>query len=79
MSNSTGLTIQETQAYIDAIMREDFNAPKLLPIRIAEQLVATMKREDNLRHALHIISKSRSFEVMTAERALASEYSDNRD
>lgn len=49
---SKDLTIQETQAYIDAIVREDFDAPKLLPIRIAEQLVATMQREAKLREAL---------------------------
>lgn len=39
----TDLTIEELQAYRDAIVGEDYDAPKLLPIRITEQLIATMQ------------------------------------
>ena|ERR1700722_5908257 len=58
----TDLTIPELQAYINAIICEDFNAPRLLPIRIAEQLVETMQRkqqalqrEAKLRKALRLM------------------------
>lgn len=46
------LTIEELQAYVDAIVGKDFDAPKLLPIRIAEQTIATMQLEANLRAQL---------------------------
>lgn len=49
----TVLTIQELQAYIDAIVGEDSTVPKLLPIRIAEQLIATMRREAELIAAIN--------------------------
>ena len=46
------LTIQELESYRDAIVGEDYNAPKLLPIRITEQIIATMQREAKLRNVL---------------------------
>ena len=49
------LTIEELQAYRDAIIGEDFDAPKLLPIRITEQCIDTMRREAKLREALQYI------------------------
>jgi hypothetical protein len=51
------LTIEELQAHVEAIVGKDFDAPKLLPIRIAEQLIAAMQREAKLKAGLLAASR----------------------
>lgn len=52
------LSIEECESYAKAIIGEDFHAPKLLPVRIAQQLADTMRENERLRHALKWLKKS---------------------
>lgn len=72
------LTIEECEAYANAIVGEDFDAPKLLPVRIAQQLADTMRENERLRRQLE-----NSMNVMigldkTGEVLLAAEIYDIR-